>query len=168
MIKITELTEIKTRPHFVKDANGNRIKIYKDVLVRLSINCIKHGPRFVHFTIDFFIISLLTSFFNTCLLLLVENYTFGNNSLIIINFITNILILIIFPSFYILFEYYWGKTPGKFITKSLVINELGVKPDLKTIILRTFARFVPFELFSCYGGNYSYGWHDKWSETWVV
>lgn len=54
------------------------------------------------------------------------------------------------------------------LTKTVVIDEYGNKPDLGTLLLRNVIRIVPFEHLSCLGGKYSYGWHDKWSETWVV
>jgi uncharacterized RDD family membrane protein YckC len=63
---------------------------------------------------------------------------------------------------------YGKKTPGKFLTKTVVIDEYANKPDFGTLLLRSFARLVPFEPFSCWGDTYSRGWHDKWSNTWVV
>jgi len=27
---------------------------------------------------------------------------------------------------------------------------------------------VPFEVFSCTADKYSHGWHDRWTDTWVV
>lgn len=32
-------------------------------------------------------------------------------------------------------------------------------------MIRTLARFIPFEAFSCIGGR---SWHDRFSETFVV
>ncbi len=70
--------------------------------------------------------------------------------------------------YYALFEFLAnGKTIGKYITKTRVINEYGETPDFGTILGRSLARFVPFEPFSFLGSEPT-GWHDKWSKTMVV
>jgi uncharacterized RDD family membrane protein YckC len=87
--------------------------------------------------------------------------------LFLLKFIETYFILFI-PFFYIIQEYKFQKTIGKYFTNTIVIDEYGNKPDFNTIVIRNFARLVPFEFFSCLGDDYSYGWHDKWSKTWVV
>jgi uncharacterized RDD family membrane protein YckC len=67
--------------------------------------------------------------------------------------------------YYFLFEHFFQKTPGKFLTKTIVIDVYGKKPETRTLILRSLIRMVPFEPFSCLSDR---GWHDRWSETWVV
>jgi uncharacterized RDD family membrane protein YckC len=69
--------------------------------------------------------------------------------------------------YYVGFEGLFGRTPGKFVTRTRVVLEDGSKPSLGTILLRTVCRFVPFEPFSFLGGS-SRGWHDRWSGTRVV
>lgn len=70
--------------------------------------------------------------------------------------------------YYALFEFLAnGKTIGKFITRTRVINEYGETPDFGTILGRSLSRFVPFEPFS-FLGNQATGWHDKWSNTMVI
>lgn len=78
----------------------------------------------------------------------------------------NILYLI-FPLYYILFENFLQRTPGKYISKTIVVNDYGEKPSFKTIIIRTLVRYIPLEAFSCLD-DYSRGWHDKWSNTYVI
>ena len=68
--------------------------------------------------------------------------------------------------YYAGFEYQFSKTPGKFITRTIVVKDDGQKPDLKTIIIRTFCRLIPFDQFSFLIGFE--GWHDRFSETIVV
>jgi uncharacterized RDD family membrane protein YckC len=66
-------------------------------------------------------------------------------------------------------EYLWGRTPGKFVTQTLVISADGGRPSLGQIIGRTFSRFIPFEALSyLFGGSYPVGWHDSLSNTRVV
>ncbi len=60
-----------------------------------------------------------------------------------------------------------GKTIGKYITQTKVVNIDGSEPDLNTLIKRSFCRIVPFEQFSFLGDDPS-GWHDKWTDTMVI
>ena len=82
-------------------------------------------------------------------------------------FITLLASLLLFPFLYFVCEYFWQKTPGKFLTKTIVIDEYGNKPDVGSLLLRSLVRLVPFEAFSCLGDP-SRGWHDRWSNTYVV
>lgn len=77
-----------------------------------------------------------------------------------------LLFLSLFPTYYIVSEFYFQQTIGKFFTQSIVINEYGEKPDFKTIVVRTFIRMIPFEPLSFLGGKR--GWHDKWTNTYVI
>jgi uncharacterized RDD family membrane protein YckC len=70
-------------------------------------------------------------------------------------------------TYYIVFETYSSRTIAKYITKTLVVTEDGLPADLKTIVQRTFCRFIPFDPLS-FLGNPSRGWHDSISNTYVV
>ena len=59
-----------------------------------------------------------------------------------------------------------GRTIAKYITKTKVVNEKGEKPDFGTALVRSLARFIPFEAFSFLGSGT--GWHDKFSNTRVI
>ncbi len=76
--------------------------------------------------------------------------------------------LIIFSTitYYIVFEATTGRTLGKMITKTKVVDENGNKPDFSTILVRTLCRFVPFNALSFLFNDR--GWHDTWSKTRVV
>jgi uncharacterized RDD family membrane protein YckC len=74
--------------------------------------------------------------------------------------------LVEWVAYYVLFEGTLGRTPGKFITGTRVVNNAGGKPSLGQILGRSFARLVPFEAFSFLGSRG--GWHDRWSHTRVV
>jgi uncharacterized RDD family membrane protein YckC len=69
--------------------------------------------------------------------------------------------------YYFVFETIWQRTPAKFITGTKVITKTGGKPSMGTIAIRTLFRFVPFDPLS-FVGKSVYGWHDKWSKTYVV
>jgi len=71
-----------------------------------------------------------------------------------------------FMIYYIFCESLFGRTLGKLITGTKVIDLEGKRPSFLTIMGRSFARIVPFEPLSFFGS--SGGWHDRWSETRVV
>lgn len=82
--------------------------------------------------------------------------------------IRDLLISMIFVFFYyFIFESITGQTPAKHITRTKVITLDGQKPPIKTILLRTLCRHIPFEAFS-FLGQTGIGWHDRFSETRVV
>ncbi len=70
--------------------------------------------------------------------------------------------------YFIFFEGLWQRTPGKWITKTKVVNREGKSPTFGQIVGRSFARFIPFEPFSFLFGNPPRGWHDSLSGTYVV
>ena len=70
-------------------------------------------------------------------------------------------------SYWIVFEYFTGRTVGKFITKTKVICPDGSRPGFWRIVGRTFARLIPFEAFS-FLANRPIGIHDSVSNTIVV
>ncbi|WP_430811892.1 MULTISPECIES: RDD family protein [unclassified Carboxylicivirga] len=69
--------------------------------------------------------------------------------------------------YYFIFEATSGRTLGKLITNTRVVNASGQKPGAGSIALRTLLRFVPFDAFSFLLINIR-GWHDAWSKTRVV
>jgi hypothetical protein len=72
--------------------------------------------------------------------------------------------------YYAVQEHLWGRTLGKFLTRTMVISADGGRPSLGQIIGRTFSRFIPFEPISYIidGDMYPIGWHDRLSKTRVV
>ncbi len=75
--------------------------------------------------------------------------------------------LVFYVAYYFFFESLWQRTPGKWITGTKVVREDGTKPTSGQILGRTFARIIPFEVFSFFGAN-TIGWHDRFSGTLVV
>ncbi len=69
--------------------------------------------------------------------------------------------------FFFAFEVSTGKTLGKYVTKTIVVDTYGERPSNKTIAIRSLIRFIPFEAFSFLGSSLR-GWHDRWSDTYVV
>ena len=69
--------------------------------------------------------------------------------------------------YYLLLESIFGRTVGKLITGTAVVNEHGGKPTFKQIIGRTLCRLIPFEPLSFFGAK-GYGWHDSIPNTYVI
>ena len=162
MRKITELTETKFKTVREKDATGKRIPRQVEYKGYRNVNVVSGGKRFAHFFVDGIVYYVLYYF---------AEYLWINISStdIISSFITgffiSIMFMFAFPIYYILFEHFFQRTPGKFLTKTVVIDIYGNKPEIGTNILRNIIRLVPFEIFSCLSDR---GWHDRWSETYVV
>ena len=72
----------------------------------------------------------------------------------------------IFWGYYILTEHFFGKTLGKILTGTRVVNKLGNRPTFGQIVGRTLARSIPFEYFSYLATPE--GLHDQISGTRVV
>ena len=75
--------------------------------------------------------------------------------------------IIVMVFYYVIAESYFSRTIGKLITKTVVVDINGEKPESATILKRTLCRLIPFNHFSFFGGN-ARGWHDSISNTYVV
>jgi uncharacterized RDD family membrane protein YckC len=68
--------------------------------------------------------------------------------------------------YYLISEFFFGRTIGKLFTSTKVLNEDGTQLRFGGTLKRTLCRFIPFDVFS-YMVN-PIGWHDKFSKTRVV
>lgn len=79
--------------------------------------------------------------------------------------VAKLISFLLFIVYYTLFEAFTGKTVGKYITNTCVINKEGKTPSLSNCIGRTLCRFIPFDSISyLFAGD----WHDKISSTRVI
>ena len=69
--------------------------------------------------------------------------------------------------YFLFFEGVFGRSIGKFVTKTKVVDEFGNKPTFQTIFIRSLCRFIPFDAFSFLFGENG-GWHDTISNTTVI
>jgi uncharacterized RDD family membrane protein YckC len=69
--------------------------------------------------------------------------------------------------YYIVMEAAWSRTVGKFVCGTIVVDESGRRPSLGQVVGRSFARFIPFEFLSIFGGP-RVMWHDSLPHTRVV
>ena len=118
--------------------------------------------RLRHFFIDSIIIIGLTVIIQYKLL--VDVFGFKN----LVNgdyFLTNLLI--VYFLYYMTLETTTGRTLGKYLNKTVLVNNDKVKPKLTQVILRAFLRLVPFQFLSHYT-PYNRPLHDILSSTWVL
>ena len=167
--KITELTYEYIRNDYYTDENGNRYRA-PTLHTRLrEVRSANHNKRTLNFLID--TIALLPIVY---LLIQLINWIFPKVSENAIPLILFIVILISSLLYYVILEYKLQRTLGKYLTKTIVIDEYCEKPTLKQTILRTFYRVLTFGLVHLYlwdymnSVKYCRGMHDRITNTWVV
>ena len=67
----------------------------------------------------------------------------------------------------IIMEACWGRTVGKFCTRTKVVNLQDGKASFGQALARTLCRLIPFDHFS-FLGSQPRGWHDTIPKTKVV
>jgi len=133
-----------------------------------------NGQRFLNYAVDYIFTYAFSYLFALTLPLLINildsigltgfGFWVFNSSNITWVFVNIFLSL----SYYLLAESLFGRTLGKLVTGTIVINENGLKPDFQTIFKRTLCRCIPFDAFSFLGSSRTGGWHDSISNTFVA
>ncbi len=97
---------------------------------------------------------------------LLDQYVFHFSSYLI-NYIYSISLgLILYLGYYFILEYYFGRTVGKFISRTKVITHKKPNKRIHPILTRTLLRLVPIDIFSfLFTRN---GFHDQFSKTSVI
>jgi uncharacterized RDD family membrane protein YckC len=127
------------------------------------------GQRLLNFVIDLFIIYVIEISIGTTIILigdLTKSDTATNwvSSLSVVESFFFGLVILFF--YYLITEMYFSRTFGKYFTKTIVVKHEGSRPNMKSIIVRTLSRLIPFEPFSFLTAER--GWHDTLSVTYVV
>ena len=128
--------------------------------------------RFINFIVDslcLFIIQVIIGvlYAFTCVALDIEIYEFEQQS-VLVEKLSDYAIGAFFGTiYYSLFEAVTGKSVGKYITKTKVVDQKGEKPEFGTILIRSLCRYIPFDALSFLGSDAS-GWHDSISKTKVI
>ena len=164
---INQLTENKTFYKRDKDIFGNRTKEAYQKAVPRPVQLVTGWSRFGHYILDGLIITVVLLAVD---LLLLNGANLGISGALGVdgmayNFIPTLDSIIVTAGYYFICEQTMQTTIGKLATNSVVINQYAERPDNASLIGRSFARLVPFEPFSCLGDR---GWHDTWSNTYVV
>jgi len=127
------------------------------------------GRRLVNFIIDYFVLTLLGFFVGFFLGYVVAVLSAGFNYYFQPNMLTIELISLFATGmvYYTTMEGITGKTIGKLITRTKVVDSREENPSFKNIVLRSLCRFIPFEPVSFLVSSEG-GWHDMLSNTKVV
>jgi uncharacterized RDD family membrane protein YckC len=82
-----------------------------------------------------------------------------------------VIVYLLFFGYYTCCEGFFGRSFGKLITGTKVVTLSGAPLTIRSAMLRSFIRLLPFEALSFFG-SFGYGvgsgWHDKWTSTRVV
>lgn len=65
----------------------------------------------------------------------------------------NIFGILVFLGYYLVLEGSTGRTIGKMLTGTRVVDDAGRKPSWKKVLGRTLCRLIPFEAFGVFGGR---------------
>lgn len=164
--KITEIKEYYTVKRKEKNKLGEIVEVEKTFYKYKEIPVVTGWARFGHFILDriFYMLFEGAIAFTFGMILGITGHADwlrdSNETLLNIVFF-----LILYPSYYILFESTAQSSLGKLVLGRIVVNEYGEKPSFHQIVTRSFSRIVPFEPFSCFSDR---GWHDNWSDTYVI
>lgn len=131
--------------------------------LKMGKNHIKMLTRFYNFMIDSVVFSIIAVLIASILVRYhpaFKVYSPQNN---------RILAFILYFLYYFLFEIAFSSTPGKFITKTKVADNLTFsRPSILKIFIRTICRFIPFEALTIFFDENNLTWHDKISKTTVI
>lgn len=79
-------------------------------------------------------------------------------------FMMNLVLTVLYYTF---LEGLTGRSIGKLVTGTKVVDANGNPPGFGRAFLRSLCRFIPFEPFSFLGSD-ARGWHDSITKTWVI
>lgn len=120
--KITDLTETRWRTVHSFDEYGNRVRDQVPYEAKREVRTVLTGPRIGHFFVDLILFEIVILFF-TFILGLADILTKENPATnLSINFIGKVFLILLYPYLYAMCEHMWQRTPGKFLTKTLVID----------------------------------------------
>ena len=128
-----------------------------------------HSQRFLNLLMDYIAQLFLFIIAFTVAAVIAES---NGNKEFMANFVKNDIAQYTFVTcialfYYNVFEIFFARTIGKFITQTIVVDETGEKPNHEQILMRTLCRLIPFEILS-FLGMPCRGWHDRISKTYVV
>jgi uncharacterized RDD family membrane protein YckC len=153
------MMELNQQPH---SEEQNLFDDFTPQLVQAS-----SGKRFANYIIDLIGFSVFMYFFSYILVAVSYNLAaivYGDDHPIL-----GRLVFVTFYGMYMGFieAIFKGRSLGKLITRTIVVNEDGSRISVQTALRRGLSRAVPFEAFSALGTR-CYPWHDRWNKTYVV
>jgi len=166
-LKIDRIPVEMYRTVHKKDAYGNRIKDREKYMGYKKIRGIETGKRIAHAFVDGICFQIIFRSLAFIFGAIVLSGAANNPDIIAFGFFIGVFGFLLYPAYYFLFELFLQRTPGKYITQTLVVDQYNEKPDARTMALRTIIRLIPFESLSCFSDT-NRGWHDRWSDTYVI
>ncbi len=135
------------------------------VMTRESVGKLaSQSKRFTNYIIDFIFIMVFSFMIGVVLALISpEMLEAIENGGRLLDYVFGFVVGMIY---YSVFEMITGRTIGKLVTGTKVVDEEGNKPDANAILVRSLCRYIPFEALSFLGDGP--GWHDTMSKTRVV
>lgn len=128
------------------------------------------GKRLANFVIDRLVIYALTFLLGMFSVVLYNVFDLGG----LLRFIENmttieelLLGVVVSLVYYTILESITGRSIGKYITNTRVVNEREKKAAPDEVFIRSICRFIPFDAFSFLGSE-GRGWHDSLAKTYVV
>jgi len=132
----------------------------RDEQKKIDLNFVSSLTRLLNFLVDSLIIFLLAIILSIIPGIFKTNYTIPQ-----VEFITCCLIFVSFMLYYVILEFKYQKTVGKYITKTKVVMGNGNIPTFRDILIRTIFRLIPLDRLSyVFTTN---GFHDFLSNTTV-
>lgn len=142
-------------------------KLENETKNKIKYNYASTGTRVKNYALDLLIIGFI-EFIIAVILLIFSGINSKFYSFLFIDDIGKALLMVSLNIiYYTIFEATTGKTIGKYITKTKVINQKGENPEWTIILLRSVCRFIPFDALSFLGSEEK-GWHDTLSKTLVI
>lgn len=141
----------------------------RDELLQLTYKTAVNGRRFINFILDTLCYVFLS--FMLGVLASVGSILTGNGDNPVEGINDNVINLLAYAGwvlYYTLFEGLLGKTPGKLITRTRVVNSNEQPISMGQAFGRSLLRLIPFEPLSFLGSEQPRGWHDRLSNTRVV
>lgn len=135
-----------------------------DLVTERTIVFADHGRRTTHLFVDFAVSQALALAVWLLIGFVAAMADFSVDRILAHALLLNLATVLVY---FVFFESVFGRTPGKFLTGSVVVDSEFERPSLTRILGRTLSRFVPFEGLTFLGRDAS-GWHDRWSGTRVV
>ena len=149
-MKVSDIKVERISTRETKDALGRRVREKYPIQVKRKVITTTPGMRFLHYLIDSLILGgiiYLLSFAG--IKLYTSSFRTGNE--IAISYYFNAGTMLLAFLYYAVMEVTAGRTFGKMVTGSYVINEYAEKISWSDGLVRTLIRYVPFEAFSCLG-----------------
>jgi len=142
--------------------NSNQFQISEEMYAT-------HAQRIANFFIDYFCQLLLL--FSAVFVYIFITALFGSKEIpnfegmgTLAEYAIGLVLLLVY---YNVLEILFARTIAKFITKTIVVDEFGEKPSVNAILTRSICRAIPLE-FLTFLGTPCRGWHDSFSDTYLV